>query len=70
VPTVWLLKVRLEGETEAAGATPVPLKLTVCGLPLALSLMESDALRVPTAIGVNVTLIVQVFPDVLPQLLF
>jgi hypothetical protein len=47
----------------------LPLKLTVCGLPLALSVMASDALRVPVAVGVNVTLIAQLDPatTLLPQ---
>jgi hypothetical protein len=39
---------------------PVPLKLTVCGLFAALSLIESVAVRLPVAEGVNVTLTVQV----------
>ena len=30
---------------------PVPVKLTVCGLPAALSLIESDAVRNPSARG-------------------
>jgi len=57
-----LLNVRLLGETPATGAaaTPVPVKLTVCGLPLALSVKLSEALRLPVADGVNVTLTVQV----------
>lgn len=42
------------------GAVPVPLKLTVWGLPLALSLKFSEALRVPVADGANVTLTAQV----------
>jgi hypothetical protein len=40
-------------------ATPVPVKSTVCGLSLALSLKFSEALRLPVADGVNFTLIVQ-----------
>ena len=57
-----MLNVRLLGETPATGAaaTPVPVKLTVCGLPLALSVKLSEALRLPVADGVNVTLTVQV----------
>jgi hypothetical protein len=31
----------------------------VCGLPVALSLIETEALRVPMAVGWNVMLIVQ-----------
>ena len=41
------------------GATPVPLSATVCGLPAALSLMLRDAVRVPDAVGLNVTLMLQ-----------
>jgi hypothetical protein len=62
VPTFCGPKVRLAGERLTTGtATPVPAKLTVCGLPLALSVMVSVALRAPDAVGVNVTWIVQ--PD-------
>lgn len=52
-----------------AGVTPVPFKLTVCGLPPALSLMRSEALREPAAEGANVTIIVQLplTPTPLPQ---
>ena len=42
------------------GPVAVPLKLTVCGLPLALSVKLSEALKLPVADGVNVTLTVQV----------
>ena len=38
---------------------PVPVSLTVCGLPLALSVIVMEPVRVPVAVGVNVTLIVQ-----------
>lgn len=37
----------------------MPLKVIVWGLPLALSVMLTDALRAPAAVGVNVTLIEQ-----------
>ena len=59
-PTFWLLKVRLVVVTPAMGALPVPVRLTVCGLPLALSAMLTEAVRPKMAVGVNVTLIVQV----------
>src|SRR5208337_4892476 len=61
VPRFWLPNVRLPGETPATGAvaTPVPVKFTVCGLPLALSVKFSEALRLPVADGVNVTLTAQ-----------
>lgn len=38
---------------------PLPERVTVCGLPVASSAIESVALRVPAAVGVKVTLIVQ-----------
>jgi hypothetical protein len=41
-------------------AVPVPARLTVCGLPAALSLTDSVPLREPLAVGVKVTLIVHV----------
>jgi len=42
--------------------TPIPLKLTVCGLPLALSVMFSDPLNVPVVAGLKVTEIVHFAP--------
>ena len=59
VPTDWLPKARLVGERLAKAAVPVPERLTVCGLPLALSVMLTEAVRLPLAAGLNVTLIVQ-----------
>ena len=44
----------------AAGAVPVPERVTAWGLPLALSLILTEAVRVPLAVGVKVTLIVHV----------
>jgi hypothetical protein len=59
VPRFWLVKVRLVGVAAATGALPVPVRVTVCGLPPALSVMLTEAVRAPVAAGVNVTLIVQ-----------
>ncbi len=62
LPTCWLPKLRLVGErvtAGAVGATPVPVRLTLCGLPAALSVIDTVPVRVPVAVGVNVTLIVQ-----------
>jgi hypothetical protein len=59
VPTSSLVKLKLEPESETAGATPVPERVTACGLFAALSLIESVAVRLPVAEGVNVTLIAQ-----------
>jgi hypothetical protein len=74
VPTVWLAKVSEEAErltTGAEAAAPVPVRLTDCGLPEALSVMLRLLDRVPDAVGVNVTLMVQFAPAAteLPQLL-
>lgn len=62
-PTVNELKTRLLAESVTAGAvgaTPVPVRETLCGLPEALLLMLAVAALVPTAVGVNVTLNAQV----------
>jgi hypothetical protein len=59
VPTFWLLKVRLEVVMPATGPSPVPVTPTVWGLFVALSVMVKEAVRLPEAAGVNVTLIVQ-----------
>jgi hypothetical protein len=40
----------------------VPVKFTVCGEPVALSLMARDANRVPDAVGLKVTEIAQLAP--------
>ena len=63
-----------EVEDPAAAATekssPVPDSATLCGLPAALSVMLKAADRAPPAVGLNVTLIVQLAPALreLPQL--
>jgi hypothetical protein len=41
---------------------PVPLSATVCGLPAALSVIFTDAVRLPVAEGAKVTLAVQLAP--------
>jgi len=43
-----------------AGAVPVPVNETVCGLPPALSVTEMEPVREPVAVGAKVTEIVQV----------
>ena len=51
-------KLRLEVLSEtAAGAIPVPLSDTVCGLPLAVSVIWRAPFTVPLAVGVNATVI-------------
>ena len=59
VPTSWPLNVRLAVESLIAACAPVPARLTVCGLVAALSLMVIAPVSAPPAVGVNVTLIVQ-----------
>ena len=57
VPVATVPKFNLVGDSFAV--VPIPLSGTGCGLPLALSVTLSAALRVPVAVGLNVTLIVQ-----------
>ncbi len=52
-------KARLLGERLPTGAVPVPERLAVCGLPLALSVMLTEAVRLPLAAGVKVTVMAQ-----------
>ena len=69
VPGAWLPKARLVGENVATGAAPVPVSDTPCGLPEALSATVSEPDRAPMAVGVKVTLTVQLAPEAreLPQ---
>jgi hypothetical protein len=63
VDTSCVLKLRLEVLSETvAGATPVPLKATDCGLPAALSEIVTTPLAMPLACGVKETLIEQLAP--------
>ena len=55
------LTVSVLGVAPRLKSTPVPDKLTVCGLPT-LSLIVRVPLRVPEAVGVNTTLMVQLAP--------
>jgi hypothetical protein len=61
---VWLPKVNILVEKLATGEvpTPAPVRAIICGLPLALSVMATEAVRLPEEAGVNVTLIVQLPP--------
>src|SRR5260370_657706 len=69
VPTSCGEKLRAEGDSVTA--LPVPPRLAEWGLPLALSLMVRVPIRVPTAVGLNATLIVQfVFGARLPLQVF
>lgn len=58
-PTVCEPKVIDVGANKVAPAVPVPVRLTVWGLPEALSVIERVPFLVPTAVGVKVTLNVQ-----------
>ena len=60
VPSPTEPKFKLVGESFAV--VPIPLSVTFCGLPEALSLMLSAAVRVPDAVGLNLTLILQLAP--------
>jgi hypothetical protein len=62
VPTSWLPKVTDDGERLAGGVVPVPVSPTDCGLLKALSVNTRLAVRVPVAVGVNVTLMAQFAP--------
>ena len=68
VPTVRLLKLSDVGDNVTA-ATPVPLKLTVCGLFDALSVIVTVPVAAPVAAGENVTEIEHFLPAAteLPQ---
>lgn len=71
VPTFWSGNATLVGDRVTAGVIPVPLKLAVWGLPAALSGMVTVPVLVPVAVGVKVTLIMQLAPATreVPQLL-
>jgi hypothetical protein len=68
--TASLPKAKLAGE-KVTGATPVPVKATICGEFDAVSLTVITPGMLPVVEGVNVTLIVHVAPALrlLPQLL-
>src|SRR5882762_9349479 len=71
LPSACAVKVRADGAAFSTVAPPVPVSDTVCGLPEALSVMLRVPGRVPLAVGVKVTLTVQLeFAATLaPQLL-
>src|SRR5213593_2962406 len=51
---------RLAGVRVTLEAVPVPVRVTLCGLPTALSVIATLALRLPVAVGLNATVIVHV----------
>jgi len=62
-PTGTFPRLRLAGVNPRAPVSPVPLSVMVCvGLPGQLSLRVTAPVRVPAAVGVNVTVIVQFCP--------
>ena len=67
VPMGTMPKFRMARERLAA--VPIPARLTFCGLPAALSETLSIAVRVPDAVGLNVTVMLQLAPTAseLPQ---
>jgi hypothetical protein len=48
-------------DSDTVETTPVPVIATLCGLPVALSVIVNAPVRLPAAVGLNTTLIVQ-FP--------
>jgi len=71
LPSTCAAKVRPLVETVMTGAVPVPVSETLCGLFEALSVMVSVPVREPLAVGVKVTLTVQLelAATLAPQLL-
>jgi len=59
VPSGWLPKGRIVGDSETTGVVPVPVSETVWGLPGALSVSVRLPERLPAAVGVNVTFMTQ-----------
>ena len=70
VLTCWLPKETEEGVRVTAGIVPLPERLAVCGLLVALSVTLRLAERAPVALGMNWTLMVQLelAASELPQL--
>ena len=54
----------MDGDNDAVGPplVPVPVRTTDCGLPVALSDTDIEAVRVPATAGAKVTLMVQFAP--------
>jgi len=74
VPTACAANVNVAGVSviTTVAAFPVPVRLTICGELDALSVIEIEPVRVPVAVGVNVTVMVQLAgegPRVVGQLL-
>src|SRR6267143_4925001 len=71
LPSACAAKVSVLVDTVMTGAVPVPVSETLCGLFDALSVMVSAPVRKPLAVGVKVTLTVQLelAATLAPQLL-
>lgn len=52
----------VEAERLVTGPIPEPIRLTVCGLPEALSAIVTEAVRPPMAVGAKVTVMLQLPP--------
>jgi hypothetical protein len=59
---IWLPKLTGVGARLACGAVPVPVRVTVWGVPVALSATESVALWAPAAVGAKATVMAQLPP--------
>jgi hypothetical protein len=62
--TACVANVSVVGVRLATGAVPVPVRVVCCGLVGSELLTKRLAVRVPVAVGLNVTLIVQLDPAV------
>ena len=58
--TVAVVAPPLPGPSDKS--VPVPVRLTVCGLPASLSVMVTAAFRLPVKVGAKLTGIVQLAP--------
>jgi len=56
--TVWKFRLVLENVRDS----PLPVRLTICGLPVALSVMVSDPVCVSGKLGAKVTVKMQLSP--------
>ena len=65
-PTAVLLKLNVVGVRVTVGVAPVPVSVTFCGEPVALSATLMAADSAPDALGENVTVIVQLLPAATP----
>ncbi len=70
MPTATVPKARLAA-LKVRGSTPVPVRVTSCGLVATPSLKVTAPVTAPAIVGLKVTLMVQLFPPAreLPQLL-